>query len=481
MGEQPAGALRAPRGRLFAKLLGATVGPTLVALGVFGFLAHEVARRTLEEEMGRRLGAAAVGAALLILPEQIRAVGAGDEASLTSARLSVSLERARQTFGLRRVALVAADLTGRADTAGRVALGAVAHEFTADAVEIERASAGQAAASPMFIGHDGQPYKRAYAPVGAVGDVAGFAVVEASPGYLTALARFRRWLLAAGTLGLAVIATMIALFARRLTGPLGRLAAVAERIGRGDLAAAVPVETRDEVGLLAARLDEMRAALRARDERLQMMLAGIAHEVRNPLGGLTLYAGLLRDSLGDQPERLGEVARIEREIGYLRNVVTDFLEYARRPSPELAAVPLGPLYEEVLEVARDGDLAGREAAVRLEVAAGAAVLADRAQLRRVLLNLVRNALHAAGPQGQVVLAARRVADGVQCEVRDSGPGVPAELRQKIFDPFFTTREKGTGLGLAFVREIVRDLGGDPAVDVAPEGGARFHFRLPAAP
>jgi len=64
-----------------------------------------------------------------------------------------------------------------------------------------------------------------------------------------------------------------------------------------------------------------------------MMLAGIAHEVRNPLGGLELYAGLLREGLAQQPERLAEVARVEREIGYLKNVVSDFLEFARRPPP----------------------------------------------------------------------------------------------------------------------------------------------------
>jgi len=98
---------------------------------------------------------------------------------------------------------------------------------------------------------------------------------------------------------------------------------------------------------------------------------------------------------------------------------------------------------------------------------------------------VRNALAAAGPGGEVVVEARPQAGTagpeVLCEVRDSGPGVPAELRQRIFDPFFTTREKGTGLGLAFAREILQDHGSDIVVDQAPEGGARFAFRLPASP
>jgi signal transduction histidine kinase len=478
----PSPPARTPRRRLLVKLLLATLGPTLVVLGGFGFFAHEAARRTLEEEMGRRLGAAAAGAALQVLPEQIRGIRAGDEGYLTYARLRHLLDQARQQLDVRRVALIAADLSGRGDTDERIALGAQAHEFSADAFELQQAASSGTAAAPLFMGYDGRLYKRAYARVGSAGDVAGFVVVEASADYLASLARFRRWFVAAGGLGLCFIVLSTAVMARQLTRPLGRLADVADRIGRGELDTAVPIETRDEVGLLAARLDEMRLALRVRDERLQMMLAGIAHEIRNPLGGLELYAGLLRDSLAHEPERLAEIGRIEREIDYLENVVTDFLEYARRPRPELRPVPLLPLLEEVAEVAAGGKEQGFR--VSIEAAPDLVVKADRGQLRRAFINLVRNALHAAGSAGRVVLAARFELAGdrpeVGCEVRDSGAGVAELLREKIFEPFFTTGEKGTGLGLAFVREIVRDHGGEVTVDRAPEGGARFRFRVPAA-
>ena len=158
---------------------------------------------------------------------------------------------------------------------------------------------------------------------------------------------------------MAGVLVVIVFIARRITGPVVRLAARrrAHRARRSS-ATAVPVETRDEIGLPGATtLDEMRAALQARDERLQMMLAGIAHEVRNPLGGLELYAGLLRDALGGEPERLQEVARIEREIGYLKTVVNEFLDYARRPPLELGDVRAAP-------AARRGARAGRAAARR---------------------------------------------------------------------------------------------------------------------
>jgi signal transduction histidine kinase len=469
------------RGRLVRKLLVATVVPSVAVLAVFGTLAYEVARRSLEDELGKRLATAAAGAALLVFPAQITAVGPGDEASDTAANLRRQVERARQAVGVRRVLLVARDLTARADSEGLVALGAHAHELGADAVEIERAARGRPTASPLFWGRDGRPYKRAYARVAAPGaaDAAGLMMVEGSADYFVSLASFRRRLLAAGAAGAALIVLFASLVAARITGPVGRLAQAADRIGAGDLGASVPVETRDEIGVLAARLDEMRAALAARDERLQMMLAGIAHEVRNPLGGLELYAGLLREGLAGQQDRLAEVARIEREIAYLGRVVTEFLEYARRPVPHPEPFAVRPLLEEVAELGRGSAPPEERPGFTVDAPAELACQGDRGQLRRALVNLARNAAVAAGAGGQVVLAARPVADGargVAWEVRDSGPGVPDELRDKIFTPFFTTREKGTGLGLAFVREIVRDHGGEIAVDRAPEGGARFSFR-----
>ncbi len=263
--------------------------------------------------------------------------------------------------------------------------------------------------------------------------------------------------------------------ARRISRPVARLADAAARLGRGDLDAHIPIETHDEVGLLAQTLEEARVALAARDERLQMMLAGIAHEVRNPLGGLELYAGLLREALAAQPERLEEVARIEREVGHLKAVVSEFLEFARRPSPRLETVRLDALFADVRELTQTG--AGAEIAI--DVAPGLAVTADAGQIRRALLNLVRNAA-TASRTGRVRLSASAARGQVEIAVEDDGPGVPPELREKIFTPFFTTREKGTGLGLAFVREIVRDHGGDVAVRDAPGGGSVFSFYIPGA-
>jgi signal transduction histidine kinase len=463
---------RMPKGALLGKLLLSTLLPSALAIGFLGFAAHEVARRVLEEELGRRVSAAAAGIALWILPEQLAAIGPGDEASNTYANLRRRAQQARGQLGLRRVFFIALDRTIRADSDGRLPLGGMAHEIGADLPEIERARKGEPASAPLFWGHDGLPYKRGYAAVGQ----AGFVVVEASAEYLQALASFRRWLLIGAMICIVFIIATTTWFSRRMTVPLVRLARQAQRIGEGQLGTPVVIETQDEIGYLARCLDEMREALFARDERMQMMLAGIAHEVRNPLGGLELFAGLLREGLAGNPERLEEVARIEKEIGYLKCVVTDFQEFARRPTPVPEVVAIFDLLNEVVEVVRSGQPSPK---FLVECPSGLQGMGDRGQLRRALVNLAKNAM-AAAPTGQVILAAVREGDQIRLEVRDSGPGIPGHLRAKVFTPFFTTREKGTGLGLAFVREIARDHGGEPWIETASEGGAAIGFMIPSA-
>jgi signal transduction histidine kinase len=464
-----------PSRRLLVRLLAGTTLPTVAALAVFGVFAHEVARRALEDELGRRLGTAAAGAAGTLLPEQLRALRAGDEDSLTYANVRRRLDSARTRLGVRRVLAVTPELEARGDTSGALGLGARAYELAPARAELALAATGVPSASPLFVGHDGIPYKRAYASIGDPGDVAGFVAVEGNADYPATLAAFRRSLISAGLVALAAVLALTFWHAGRISRPVVRLAEAAARLGRGDLDARVPIETRDEIGVLAQTLDETRAALKARDEYMQMMLAGIAHEVRNPLGGLELYAGLLRDALAGQPERLDEVKRIDREVGHLKTVVSDFLEFARRPPLRLEVVPLRPVLEEIRELAE----APGETTIAVDASDTLAVRADVAQLRRALLNLARNAVAAARP-GRVEITAQQVDGRVRIEVRDDGPGVAPELRDKIFTPFFTTREKGTGLGLAFVREIVRDHDSDVTVRDAPGGGSVFSFDLQAA-
>jgi signal transduction histidine kinase len=207
------------------------------------------------------------------------------------------------------------------------------------------------------------------------------------------------------------------------------------------------------------------------------MLAGIAHEVRNPLAGMTLFTGLLRDDLPEHDERRDHVDKIRRELGYLERVVNDFLDYARRPKPELGDVPCDSLFAEVAQLATTGDVT-----VEVEPCDGLVAHADRAQLRRAILNLAKNAVQAATAaghhgRGAVRLSARHQGNELELLVWNRGKEIPPATCERLFEPFFTTREKGTGLGLAFVREISADHGG--RIEVASAGGeTTFTLVLP---
>jgi signal transduction histidine kinase len=476
-----------PWRRLFFKLLGGTLLPTVLALGSFAVLAHEVAQHLLEEELGKRLATAATGVATAILPEQVEAMADGDPGSLTFANVSRRLVTGVRRFDVRRAAIITPSGEARGDSEGQVALGRHAYETDADRREIARALAGQPAASVLFRGHDGRLYKRAYAPIARPNEApVALAMVEGSASSFAELALLRRRMGLTTAVALALLLGVTALLSRRITGPVERLAEAADRIGRGDLAAPVPRETRDEIGALARTLDEMRAALAARDERMQMMLAGIAHEVRNPLGGISLFAGLLRDALAHEPARLEELARIEKEVRHLEAIVSEFLAYARRPPLARQELLLRPLLDEVAE-----HIAADHVTVTVRAPSGLTVGADEHQLRRSLLNLGKNAAAAACKKhpeggGRVVLAAEEDADCLILRVADNGEGVAAELRAQIFAPFFTTKEQGTGLGLAFVKDTAEAHGGSIALlqggagsrDPEGLGGAIFELRLP---
>lgn len=240
-----------------------------------------------------------------------------------------------------------------------------------------------------------------------------------------------------------------------------------------------------------------------RNERLAaagQLAADIAHEVRNPLAAISGSVEMLRSGLGEgkgdaERGRLMEI--VLREIDRLDALITDFLQYARPAPPKAEPVDLAAAAEEVAAVF---EARGRPG-VRLEreVAEGLHVLADAAQVRQVLWNLVLNAADAMPEGGRVRIAARRLeraqgaapegrngaeeqeeAPAVAVEVCDEGAGIPAEVLERIFDPFFTTKRDGTGLGLATVHRIVEGHGGSLRVESRVGEGTCFRMQLASA-
>lgn len=475
-----------PRLTVLVKLLLAFAVPTVVLFALFAVVAYEVAHDDLEAELGTRLEAIASSAAMQIRGRYLVDLSPGDEEDRAYLNTLRKLDAVREATGVARVYVFDRDFLSRADTDDRTELGTRYFQAELDRHELARVfDEGAAASSVLFRGADGALYKAGYAPVLASEkepEIVLALAVDAPAAFFERLADLRRSLLVYGVVLTVIVLSISVVVATLITRPVRHLVDAAERIGRGDLEAQVTRSSRDEIGFLAETMEAMRSDLRARDARLQLMLSGIAHEVRNPLGGIELFAGILRDELEPGDERMAHVARIEKELGYLKAVVNDFLDYARRPAPQLTDVDLAELAAEIVELSRaeaeaadvalsfDAQAPGEEATL--------VVRADAGQLRRALLNLVRNAIQASTrvPGGRVRVTVGRTRERGFVEVENHGHPLPDDVRERMFEPFFTTREKGTGLGLAFVNEIVHDHGGDIEV-VTAESETRFRVLL----
>jgi signal transduction histidine kinase len=455
----------------------------MVALLVFApLVGWAIARRSLEEEIGKRLVGSAGAAAAMLNGDLLLTLQPGDEGNRTHHNVVSKLEAMRAATHVLRLQAFDRSHQLLASTGDQPPpIGTPLPELERDRLEIERAMSGEAAFSSVtFKGHDGRTYKSGYAPVldseGKVVAIVGadasaelFDVLRSMGGSMLALAIF---------FALAGLAIFLAAGRKWLLQPIMQLLGAADRIGRGDLASPVPSGGNDELGALAAGMERMRGKLFDRDRELQMMLAGIAHEVRNPLGGIELFAGLLAEDLAGDEEKLSHVRKVQRELGQLKRVVEDFLGYARDPKLCLEPVAARDLLEELAELER-ADAAAKGQSIEVAVEPGDLVVeADRSSLRRALLNLARNALQAAPQSGHVRLSARAQGGRVLFSVEDDGPGVPETERAKIFTPFFTTKEKGLGLGLALVRRVAEAHGGSARLQPA-ERGASFVVDLPA--
>ena len=256
---------------------------------------------------------------------------------------------------------------------------------------------------------------------------------------------------------------------------------------------------------LTARVERLQAELAEANERLRRsrslaalgeMAAGIAHEIRNPLGAIALNAELLKEDVADRPEAAASVDKIRRAAERLDRIVGDVLSFARDTRVHAAPTTAHDIFEMAL-CDCEAVLAKEGVAAHCDIEGACELSADTALVAQAVANLVRNAVEAmrGSEVREITLSARearlRTADGtrrgfVVLAVEDTGPGIPAEARERIFNPFFTTREEGTGLGLAIVHRIVDAHGGmtscgEAARARAGRRGARLELSLPLEP
>jgi two-component system sensor histidine kinase HydH len=224
-------------------------------------------------------------------------------------------------------------------------------------------------------------------------------------------------------------------------------------------------------------LATQRAEQAERMAALGRLAAGLAHEIRNPLGSIAGSVSLLRSAqeLSSEDRQLCDI--IQRETSRLNDLVTDMVDLSRARRPELATVDLAVLAREVVELARRSGRSVSDVRVEYEGPEAFPIVADGAQVRQLVWNLVRNGVQASDPGGVVKVVVDTRGTPPALLVIDQGPGIDAAAQERLFDAFFTTRSHGTGVGLAVVKRIADEHGFEITVESDAGKGAAFRVTL----
>ena len=280
------------------------------------------------------------------------------------------------------------------------------------------------------------------------------------------------------------------IFISGLTSPLHVLLESTRKLKGGDLDHRV-AELPDEFRELAIAFNDMASSLKQQMHRIQRteqmvvvgeLAAGLAHEIKNPLGGIKAAMQVLAQEANLSKDDRDVVERVSREVVRLEALMKNFLNFAKPAKPQLSELNVNDLINMILAfyVKSLSDSSGRPVAIALvkNLEPVPSTMADPAQLQQVLLNLLLNAVDSMANGGTLGVHTYFEAGSINIEIADTGRGVSSELMDKIFQPFFTTKPKGTGLGLAISKQLVEQHGGSITVSAKPSGGSVFRVRLP---
>ena len=282
---------------------------------------------------------------------------------------------------------------------------------------------------------------------------------------------------------MSILWTMV--IARRTTEPIHELQRHARRVAEGNLDEAIVVRSQDELGELARDFNRMIHELKEQRDQLvkaekdaawREMARQIAHDIKNPLTPIQLSLDLVERARREGNPGYDAILErtldlIGRQVKNLREIASTFYEFTggRRPEPQV--IDLGELVDDVLRL-HDAWAVEKKVEVQRE-GPGGKVYADAGKLRRVLGNLVSNALQSMPEGGALRVEVSPLEGGrLRVHVRDTGVGLPEEVRAHLFEPYFTTRSEGTGLGLAIARRVIEEMGGTIELRAAraDEGG-----------
>jgi len=265
------------------------------------------------------------------------------------------------------------------------------------------------------------------------------------------------------------------IFSRSLIRPVIRLADYTEAISKNIYTEPVYLNRRDELGTLNTALVDMHHEIRNNEQQNKELLSSIAHEIKNPLGGIEIYTGLLEEELPDNADHKEYLSKIISELQNLKRIILEYLDYARPPKSNLQYQKIDTIISDAVSILKP-ELEMKN--IHCNIVGEGQVVTDESKMRRVLVNLLKNSIEAVERDGQIDISIDEDSENVKIAIRDDGEGIAEAAKAKIFQPHYSTRDRGYGLGLAIVSTIIDELNGTIVVKSEINQGAEFLITLP---
>jgi signal transduction histidine kinase len=286
----------------------------------------------------------------------------------------------------------------------------------------------------------------------------------------------------AGVLGLLIAALLAWYLSRRIVRPILQLSDAVDEVAAGRHDVRVPRKAPGELGHLSERVAEMANRLEEVEQMERNFLMSVSHELRTPLTAIRGHVAALLEGVVHDPElRQSSLETIESEAQRLERLVGDILDLAKldtnRFTVKREEVDMGALIEQAYERYRE-EAQRRSIDYRRNLDAKPVIVSDGDRVLQIVGNLLSNAFHATPPGGRITLELGQRNGTVHVVVEDTGPGIPAEARERLFRPFVSNVSGGTGLGLAIAKELSTALGGRIDLESVVGQGSRFELLLP---
>lgn len=242
--------------------------------------------------------------------------------------------------------------------------------------------------------------------------------------------------------------------AKSITKPVENLIQFSNEIGKGNFKTEPPKNTKGEIELLSNAMEKMKNDLFQNQKERENMLAQIAHEIRNPLGGIELFANLIREDYKNEYKNTENLDKILKEVSGLKSLITSYLNYSKPKVPAKVLIDLPSLMNEIDNIFKP-EINKRGCRIDFDLQAKK-VLFDPEHLKQILINLISNSIQSITENGIIKISSNLNHKNWLISIEDNGKGIPGEQIQNVFEPFFTTKRDGTGLGLSICKKLATE-------------------------